>query len=133
MMEVGRASTQIKGRVSLGISREDLPGQGSKAESGQAGVGGVRVQGKVTKRVAAVEEVRRFAKARDALFATVREQATGMLASGWDVDALLRSPREYLRARFAAMGNVVVKAHEVEARRLGADHAERLVHIAGSR
>jgi hypothetical protein len=132
-MEVGRASTQNKGRVSLGLSREDLPGQGSKAESGQAGIGSVRARvpgkGKVTKRAAAVEEVRRFAKERDVLFDRAREHASGMMAAGWNVDALMGSPRAYLRARFSTLGHRVIRDLEAEARRVGSEHAEKLVQI----
>ena len=121
-MEVGRSST--KGRVSLGLSLGDLPGQVGKAD-----VAVVRGRGKVTKRAAAVEEVRRFAKERDVLFDRAREHASGMMAAGWNVDVLMGSPRAYLRARFSTLGHRVIRDLEAEARRVGSEHAEKLVQI----
>ena len=85
-----------------------------------------------TAKAAAVQEVRRFAKERDALFDKAKEHATGIMAKGWSVDELLKNPRRYLQMRFSALGREVVRELEPEARRVGGEHGDRAKELERS-
>ena len=78
-------------------------------------------------KVAAVREVQRFAREREAVFERVTRIAGERFTDEFDADRLLRDPVKYCKGLFARVGGEVVRDLMPKAERAGRKHAERLL------